>query len=103
MDRRYIEGIEMKKTGKEAVAARVAFYQEIDSGRLNLAQTLKKMRKLIGKNQSEFASIVGVAPGVIQAIEQNRANPSLETLEKIGKLYGLVIGFRRKPHEFTNS
>ena len=84
---------------QDMVTLRTKFYEDLDAGKLDLAETLKRMRKLLGKNQAEFASLIDLAPGVIQGIEQRRANPTLATLEKIGRPFGLSLQFRRRPRD----
>lgn len=81
---------------EDMIAARKRFYDLIDSGQISLGETLKAMRKLIGKTQEEFSELVGVGLPAIRAIEQGKGNPTLATLEKIGAPFGIVPGFRRK-------
>ena len=84
------------KRPEHMLAARKGFYDAIDSRKLSLSQTLKAMRKLIGKTQKEFSELVGVALPAIRSIEQGRGNPTLETLIKIGQPFGLTLGFKRE-------
>lgn len=84
----------MKKS-EDMLAARKRFYDLVDSNQLSLAETLKAMRKLIGKTQEEFSTLVDVGLPAIRAIEQDRGNPTFATLEKIGRPFGLVVGFVR--------
>jgi transcriptional regulator with XRE-family HTH domain len=37
-----------------------------------------------------------VSPGVLAEIELGRANPTVETLNKIGRAFGYEVGFRHK-------
>lgn len=55
------------------------------------------MRNISGMNQKAFAQrIVGVSPRVLAEIELGRANPTVETLNKIGRAFGYKVGFRHK-------
>mgnify|MGYP003641782707 CR=1 FL=1 len=74
---------------------RQAFYEAIENDELSLGQALKRMRKIAGKTQPEFAKFVDVAPRIITDIERGVANPTIETLNKIGRAFGLVAGFQR--------
>lgn len=78
------------------IERRKAFYDRIDTGELTIAETLKLMRKLADKTQKEFAQLVKVTLPVIRAIEQNKANPTTSTLNKIGAVFGLEVKLARK-------
>jgi DNA-binding XRE family transcriptional regulator len=72
---------------------RKEFYAAIETGELDLIQTIKWMRKIVGKSQIEFAKMIGIAPRIIMDIERGVGNPTLETLNKIGKPFGLTLSF----------
>ena len=75
---------------------RLQFYQDIENGKYDLAETLKRMRKIVGMTQPEFAKLVNVAPRIIIDIERGVANPRLSTLQKIGEPFGLKLVFRQQ-------
>ncbi len=50
------------------------------------------MRRITGLTQPEYARLVGVAPRALIDVERGVANPTLETLEKIGRSFGLRVG-----------
>lgn len=75
----------------QGIEARQAFYEELTSKKLTLAETVKQMRTLIGMTQPEYAKFVGVAPRIITDIERGTANPTLSTLRKIGQPFRLDI------------
>lgn len=74
---------------------RVEFYEALDRGDLSLCQALRQMRKLAGMTQPEFAEHRGVSVKVIREIEREIGNPTLRTLNEIGKIFGLEVGFKR--------
>lgn len=83
-----------KKGPSEAdlLARRAEFFAAVRSGGMSLAATVKAMRRLTGLTQPEYARLVGVAPRVLIDVERGVANPTLETLEKIGLPFGLRVG-----------
>lgn len=52
-----------------------------------------EISRSIGMTQSEFASMLGMTRRQIADIERGAANPTLETLNKIGRLFGFTVGF----------
>jgi DNA-binding XRE family transcriptional regulator len=72
-----------------------AFFSDLQQNRLSLAEAIHRMREITGKTQQEYALLVDVAPRVIIDLERGIGNPTLETLEKIGRPFGLSISFSR--------
>ena len=87
------------KRPTDMMTARKELFEAIDRGELTLAQTIKRMRKVLGKTQPEYARQAGVATEVLREIEQERGNPTLETLQKIAAPFGLTVNFRRRPSQ----
>lgn len=73
------------------IEARQKFYEEIANKKLTLAETVKRMRTIVGMTQPEYAKFVGVAPRIIIDLERGVANPTLSTLKKIGRPFRLDI------------
>ncbi|WP_321786613.1 helix-turn-helix domain-containing protein [Paraburkholderia sp. J94] len=80
---------------EEQNAQRREFYERIERGELSIAEAMKAMRKMTGLTQAEFAAHRGVSRRVIQDIERGTGNPTVESLNSIGKLFGLQVGFVR--------
>lgn len=74
---------------------RVQFYEDVESGKLSLADTVRGMRKIAKMTQIEYARFVGVAPRIIIDLERGVGNPTLKTLEKISHPFRLKLKFRR--------
>ena len=74
---------------------RQEFYQHIESDSLSLSDALKKMREIAGMTQTEYALMIGITPRVLMDIEREKGNPRLDTLTKLGKPFGLRLGFVR--------
>jgi putative transcriptional regulator len=73
---------------------RQRFYEQLIAGELSLAMASKRMRELINIDQDEFSKLIGVAPRTLKDFEAERGNPTLTTLQKIGKPFGLTLVFR---------
>ena len=74
-----------------------ALYAAIAAGRLPLGQATRRMRNIVGLTQVEYAEkVLKIYPRVLMEIEKDRGNPTLETLEKIARPFGLKIGFVRR-------
>ena len=76
-----------------SVRLREALYEDIRAGRLSLAEATRRMRKIVGMTQPEYARLIGIAPRVLMDIERGHGNPRLNTLEKLAKPFGLTVGF----------
>lgn len=78
---------------KQTLADREEFYEKIANHSLNLAETIRAMRAIVGMTQPEYAKFVGVAPRIIIDLERGIGNPTFETLQKIGKPFRLNVAF----------
>jgi DNA-binding XRE family transcriptional regulator len=87
------QGLAHASTREEHAAKRVAFYESIHRGEMTIPEAAKAMRKLMGLTQAEFAAHRGVSRRVIQDIERGTDNPTVDSLNSIGKLFGLQVGF----------
>lgn len=84
-----------KKIPKEILPhERQQFYEQLIAGELSLPKASKRMRELINLDQDEFAKLVGVSPRTLKDFEAGRGNPTLVTLQKIAKPFGLNVMFR---------
>ncbi|MES9856608.1 MAG: helix-turn-helix domain-containing protein [Sedimenticola sp.] len=69
----------------------------LGAGELSLGQATLRMRKIVGMTQKEYArKVLDIAPRVLMAIENDKGNPTLKTLRKIGRPFGYQVGFVRK-------
>ncbi|MFA5515000.1 MAG: helix-turn-helix transcriptional regulator [Desulfuromonadales bacterium] len=91
-----------KRAGKRRTPEKIrqekeALYAEIDGGLLSIGQATRRMRKIVGLTQTEYAEkVLKIYPRVLMEIERDRGNPTLETLEKIARPFGLKVGFVTK-------
>ena len=73
------------------------FYKDLEEGNLgSLPNTIRKMRKVTGLTQPEYARLVGISPRVLIDLERGVGNATLKTLEKIALPFGLHIGLTKK-------
>lgn len=72
-------------------------YKKIQAGELTIGQATREMRKIVGLTQPEYAEkVLGIFPRVLMDVEKDNGNPTLDTLNKIAKPFGLEVGFIRK-------
>jgi len=94
----------MKKTKDKIYLNKLrhTFYKKLENGNLGpLPDTIRKMRKITGLAQPEYARLVGVSPRVLIDLERGVGNPTLKTLEKIISPFGLRIGLTKKSQSIT--
>lgn len=60
---------------------------------------IKERRKVLNVNQETLSEISGVGLRTLKKIESGVANPTLETLTKIGDALGLELTFEIKKTE----
>jgi len=60
-----------------------------------MSQATKMIRESLGLNQQDFAQLIGISKPQLARVERGEANPTQDTLEAIGKPFGLVLGFVR--------
>jgi putative transcriptional regulator len=60
---------------------------------LRLPDALVEIRKGLGMTQAEFAGMLFLQKRQIAEIEAGKTNPTLATLQKIGRPFGFEVGF----------
>jgi DNA-binding XRE family transcriptional regulator len=79
-----------------ALEQRDQFYKDLAEGKMSVAAAVVAMRKLSRLTQPEFAKHRGISTQALRQIETGQGNPTVETLEKIGSVFGLEVGFVKK-------
>jgi putative transcriptional regulator len=93
-----------KRTREEMNKLRMQFYEDIRTNALTLPETVRRMRRVIGMTQPEYAHLVGVTPRAVIDLERGVGNPTLKTLQKLGKPFGLEVRLsRRQDDEFESA
>lgn len=89
--------VKRKKTPEEVRSEKESLYADIEAGRMTIGQATRSMRKIVGMTQTEYAEkVLKIYPRVLMEIERDRGNPTLETLQKIGAPFGLLVRFAAK-------
>lgn len=83
----------------ERAAERTNIFVAASSGTLAVADGVRRMRRVTGLTQAEFARrVAGISTGALAQIESGSGNPTTRTLARIGRAFGLEVGFiRRRP------
>lgn len=58
---------------------------------VEIGETIRKRRELLGLLQPQLAAISGINRRTIQLVEAGKANPTIETLVKIADPLGLTL------------
>ncbi|MDX0626825.1 helix-turn-helix domain-containing protein [Sinorhizobium medicae] len=82
-----------KPTKDEALENRRDLANRARSGELRLPDAVADIRTGFGMTQEEFAKMLALTRRQVAEIEAGTANPTLKTLEKIGRLFGFGVGF----------
>ena len=85
-------------TEVERAAERTSLFEAASTGKLTVADAVKRMRRVTGLTQAEFARrVAGISTGALAQIERGDGNPTVQTLGRIGAAFGLEVGFVRRP------
>ena len=69
-------------------------YSDLAMGVIDIREATRRMRKIIGLTQAEYAKkVAGLSPRILSEFERGIGNPTIDTLERIGKPFGLVVSF----------
>ncbi|MCF3641855.1 helix-turn-helix domain-containing protein [Rhizobium sp. TRM95111] len=82
-----------KPTKEQVLENRRTLAERARNGDLPLPEAVGDIRKGFGMTQEEFARSLSLTRRQVAEIEAGTANPTLETLEKIGRLFGFGVGF----------
>jgi len=88
----------MKMRAQESsVPTKRELIRAIENQELSLGEAVRGMRKIAGMSQKDYAMrVVGVATRILAEVELDQGNPTLETLNKIGRPFGYKVGFVRR-------
>jgi transcriptional regulator with XRE-family HTH domain len=69
-------------------------YSDLARGTVDIREATRTMRKIIGLTQAEYAKKVAkISPRILSEFERGTGNPTIDTLDKIGKPFGLRVSF----------
>lgn len=72
------------------------FFQKFAEGQLSICDATKAMRRISRLTQPEFAKHRGISLGTLRKIETGSGSANVETLNKLGDIFGLEVGFVKK-------
>ena len=85
----------MKRSTPKAMARmKEELYLGLAQGDIGIREATRRMRKILGMNQKEYAQkVADISPRILSQFENGSGNPTLSTLEKIALPFGLKITF----------
>ena len=84
----------------DTATSKRALIEAINNNELTLGEAVLQMRKITGMSQKVYAErIVGITRRILAEIERDAGNPTVETLNKIGRPFGYVVGFVPKANQ----
>ena len=82
------------RTHEETATSKRRLIEAIEGNELSLGEAVRRMRGITGLSQKAYAErIVGISTRILAEIELDRGNPTVETLNKIGRPFGYTVGF----------
>jgi len=89
----------MKRHSSEEMARmKEELYLSLAQGHIGIRDATRRLRKILGMNQMEYArKVARISPRILSEFESGSGNPTLATLEKIAVPFGLKVTFL--PHE----
>jgi len=82
-----------KPTREEINAYRKRLMERAEAGALRYPVAVFEIRKTMGLTQQQFADLVHMTRRQIAEMERGEANPTLESLQRIAKIFGFSVGF----------
>lgn len=69
-------------------------YVGLAQGEIGIREATRRMRKILGMNQKEYAKkVADISPRILSQFENGTGNPTLATLKKIALPFGLEVTF----------
>ena len=83
-----------RPTSKEMAMMKEELYLGLALGDIGIREATRRMRKILGMNQMEFAQkVADISPRILSEFETGSGNPTLATMEKIALPFGLKVTF----------
>ena len=83
-----------RPTSKEMAMMKEELYLGLAQGDIGIREATRRMRKILGMNQKEFAQkVADISPRILSEFETGSGNPTLATMEKIAIPFGLQVTF----------
>jgi putative transcriptional regulator len=62
-------------------------------GELRLPEAIRSMRQALGLNQEAFGKLFKLTRRQVSELENGSGDPKVSTLNKIGRAFGMTVGF----------
>lgn len=83
-----------RPSAEEITRMKEELYRDLARGTTDIRQATRRMRKILGMSQKEYArKIAGISPRILSEFESGSGNPTLATLEKFAGPFGLAVTF----------
>ncbi len=83
-----------RPTSNEMGRMKEELYLGLAQGDIGIRQATRRMRKILGMNQKQYAQkVAGISPRILSEFESGSGNPTLATLEKIALPFGMQVTF----------
>lgn len=81
-------------SSSEMARMKEELYTDLTQGDIDIREATRRMRKIIGMTQKDYArKVASISPRILAEFESGEGNPTLATLEKICKPFGLKVTF----------
>lgn len=81
-------------TSAEMARMKETLYVDLARGNIDVREATRRMRKILGMNQKDYArKVAAISPRILSEFENGSGNPTLATLEKIALPFGLKVTF----------
>lgn len=81
-------------TPAEMARMKETLYVDLARGDIDIREATRRMRKILGMNQKDYArKVAAISPRILSEFENGSGNPTLATLEKIASPFGLKVTF----------
>lgn len=81
----------------ELLEARHSLLRAAERGELTWAEGVRAMRRSFGLTQAEFGRTFGFTTRQVSQLETGAANPTVETLKRLARPFGLTVGLIPEP------
>ena len=82
-----------RKTVSERTEARRQFIDAVEAGGLPVGSAVREARLALDMTQAEFGEKFGLTRRQVNEIENDAANPTVATLSRIARPFGMTVGF----------
>jgi putative transcriptional regulator len=80
-------------TSEQIRDLRSKLHEDVERGGLSVADTVRRMREAMGLTQQRFGEVFKLTERQVWELENGKANPTIETLTRLGKPFGFRPGF----------